>query len=618
LEDSPVDVLIFKEAIALGWDCPRASILFLQREWRHERYTFNIQTLGRIMRMPEQTHYENNPELNVGYVYSSSTNFEIVQELADDYVTSLLMTRDEQISERPITLHSEFIRRKVELRRLSADFKQYVFEAAQELETNTLINPKVTRNDTTIGIDGRIEAIDKAQTVAFDKTLKLRMSDAHVWEEYAKFALDQTFPFMPKGSAKMIKSSIRSWFKANYGMDNEDAIARVVMWGPNRPKFRTLLSSAKEKYQQQPEKSDSVVLNDAWEIPESVSLFKTHYIPLESSKKSILKEAASESFFVKRTANGAVHLSKPELKFIDFLESSDDETQWWFKNGVRDSKYFSIAYRRRDGRLFGFYPDFIIKTKKEILIVEIKDENGFRSSDNLLKLNAGRDYLTKYEQKEKVRFFILSPDDFDDFFLCVRNQELDKFSSSFEQALLTYHKSNQIVLENKADKTDDESLELEILEELDKTIAELEDTKLKNELLELSLQQAEENLVAIGKAIENKKPTNGSAVQIPTPFKICVLGEVSSEEQIMQELQAYFTKNGVGTNDWGIKFFNNTKLQNADVLRSLVKGQSRFNLVLTGQIHHHAGKGNAKSNIISELKNENIFLMLSGPIQKAS
>jgi type III restriction enzyme len=67
--DSGVEVLIFKEAIALGWDCPRASILFLQREWKQERYSFNIQTLGRIMRMPEQIHYPEKPELNAGYIF---------------------------------------------------------------------------------------------------------------------------------------------------------------------------------------------------------------------------------------------------------------------------------------------------------------------------------------------------------------------------------------------------------------------------------------------------------------------------------------------------------------------------------------------------------------------
>ena len=39
------------------------------------------------MRMPEQMHYEDTPELNVGYVYSASNAFTIVEELAKDYVS---------------------------------------------------------------------------------------------------------------------------------------------------------------------------------------------------------------------------------------------------------------------------------------------------------------------------------------------------------------------------------------------------------------------------------------------------------------------------------------------------------------------------------------------------
>ncbi len=78
-DNNEVEVLIFKEAIALGWDCPRASILFLQREWNQDRYDFNIQTLGRIMRMPQQKHYDEKPELNIGYVFSASDNFSVVE-----------------------------------------------------------------------------------------------------------------------------------------------------------------------------------------------------------------------------------------------------------------------------------------------------------------------------------------------------------------------------------------------------------------------------------------------------------------------------------------------------------------------------------------------------------
>ena len=47
--------MIFKQAIALGWDCPRASHHVLFRQWKEETLVFSLQTLGRIMRMPEQS-----------------------------------------------------------------------------------------------------------------------------------------------------------------------------------------------------------------------------------------------------------------------------------------------------------------------------------------------------------------------------------------------------------------------------------------------------------------------------------------------------------------------------------------------------------------------------------
>ena len=34
------------------------------------------------------------------------------------------------------------------------------------------------------------------------------------------------------------------------------------------------------------------------------------------------------------------------------------------------------------------------------------------------------------------------------------------------------------------------------------------------------------------------------------------------------------------------------------------KGQSKYSLIVTGQIFHHSGKGNEKANIIAELSNE--------------
>ena len=48
--------VIIKQAVATGWDCPRAYILVKLRENMDE--TFEVQTIGRIRRMPEAKHYD--------------------------------------------------------------------------------------------------------------------------------------------------------------------------------------------------------------------------------------------------------------------------------------------------------------------------------------------------------------------------------------------------------------------------------------------------------------------------------------------------------------------------------------------------------------------------------
>jgi type III restriction enzyme len=56
---APQEYLLFKQAVDTGWDCPRAQILLKFRESDSE--VFNIQVLGRILRMPEQKHYQVQP-----------------------------------------------------------------------------------------------------------------------------------------------------------------------------------------------------------------------------------------------------------------------------------------------------------------------------------------------------------------------------------------------------------------------------------------------------------------------------------------------------------------------------------------------------------------------------
>lgn len=602
--DSEVDVLIFKEAIVQGWDCPRASILLLQREWNVENYVFNIQTLGRIMRMPEQKHYENYPALNTGYVYTASDNFEIVDDLAKDYVSKDQMVRNNAIY-KDIYLPSELVRRKRELFRLSGDFKDCLFQASNELKFNEKkinIGKIIFKKD--IGFEGQITEIDKKQTVDFQKKGAIVRDREEVCAEYTAFIKSLTFPFTGGGRpTEIIKSSLRSFFKKSFGIDNEDEIATIVLNQINKGEFIELIEEAKGRYKSLPEKADEVIPNINWQVPEIISVFE-NFDEIKTIKKSVLKP-----YFVKRDKNEKQQWSKPEKVFIDELEKTDNDVLWWFKNGVSESKYFGIAYKKNGnshGSYYAFYPDFVIKTKKDTLVVEIKDDQDFKN-ENLYKLNAGREFQKKHKDKENLYFYIISPLDYYKFFVALKNQNLDTFKSQFEENLVRNTQSRKVVSEKQAEKSKEDQELLDLYEgELSKAIKNFDDKKLENEILKIDLQNAETTIGNLKEALAYQPKVQTMEkrenIKIPNPFNICVLGEVVDEDLIREKLRDFFAKYGVKTTDWDIAFYGNSKIRNSDVLIGLKKGQTKFNLIITGQIFHHSGQGNQSANILTELK----------------
>jgi type III restriction enzyme len=625
---SPVEALIFKEAIALGWDCPRASILFLQREWNSERFEFNIQTLGRIMRMPEQVHYDEKPELNIGYVYSASDAFTVVEDLAKDYVSEQKLVIDNDIYSKKPKLTSEHIRRKRELTRLSGDFKKVFFEAAQNCKLKENINTDIKTITKSIKLLGCITELDKEQEVAFVDSQSITKSKSEIQNSYDTFLRKIVTPYEISRSQNILKTAIRSWCKTELNISDEDKIQLIVMSTSqqNNSQFKQVVEEAKELYANLPTKKDEKITNENWEIPKEVNLF-SNVEKIAPSKKSILKQEDEQCLLARKDKNGISELSKPEREFIEKLEETDDYVQWWFKNGKGESKYFSIAYTREDGHLYGFYPDFIIKTKKETVVVEIKDNKDFKA-DNYYKLIAGNDYINRLETNETTRFYILSPDDYFEFFKRLRDLDLDNFYSIYEKRLTKFIRSQQLTIEDKKKKEEKLSKVEQEYEELfveyEKSLNKIKDEALKRELTELHLAEAlgiiekyKSNLEVLSKVIPDKLEVENQKINIPIPFNICVLGEISDEALIRKELNQYFQKQGIGTNNWSIDFFNNAKLQNVDILKSLIKGQTKYKLIVTGQIQHHSGKGNKKANLISELNSKKYIPHITGCSPKA-
>ena len=84
--DGQYAFLLFKQAIATGWDCPRAKILVKLREGGTER--FNIQTVGRIRRTPYREHYDIDLVDNC-YLYTLDNQFQegLTSSLGDSFYT---------------------------------------------------------------------------------------------------------------------------------------------------------------------------------------------------------------------------------------------------------------------------------------------------------------------------------------------------------------------------------------------------------------------------------------------------------------------------------------------------------------------------------------------------
>ena len=91
---TPIAVII-KQAVATGWDCPRAKILVKLRDNMNE--DFETQTIGRIRRMAQGHHYDN-VLLDNCYLYTFDEKYEqsVKQELGSSaYDTKVVFLKNE-------------------------------------------------------------------------------------------------------------------------------------------------------------------------------------------------------------------------------------------------------------------------------------------------------------------------------------------------------------------------------------------------------------------------------------------------------------------------------------------------------------------------------------------
>lgn len=131
--DSKVEYLIFKMAIDTGWDCPRAQVLLKFREVNS--IVFEIQTVGRILRMPEARHYSDEI-LNRAFVYSNIQSIAIKKEVYNPNIIKSFSSKvkQEYIPEKHIQAQKEKVKDEI------SDYSQMSFELEYEKTITNIVN----------------------------------------------------------------------------------------------------------------------------------------------------------------------------------------------------------------------------------------------------------------------------------------------------------------------------------------------------------------------------------------------------------------------------------------------------------------------------------------------
>ena len=415
--DGHQDVLIFKQAIAQGWDCPRAHILISYREVRSE--AFGIQTVGRILRMPHRRHYIND-DLNFGYVYtnieSTSINFvpddidyfdKLISRRQDskgwqfDTLTSSIIVNDRQTTGvLSSAFKSHFNNLMIEKYGLKA-IPRLIFdigvdnneESKKKLfiyNQNTLIERgwtfEIDSHDITIPGDIELDPY-QVYTVAITETLNFARTEDQFRQAFDRFCFENITRLNREKSWRLLRTTLLEFAEFYLG-EFETKARKIFMVPQNKHYVVDDIKNALEHFDSwQREKDNNLrkVQNVNWAIP-------TERYYNENYKREELESHALYPFYEQPG------VFNPEVQFKEFLLAHESKIEYWYKNGDKGREHFAVDYLDINGEKRLFYVDFIIKMKDGRL--GLFDTKTLKSDINAAnKHNALRDLITENPDK---------------------------------------------------------------------------------------------------------------------------------------------------------------------------------------------------------------------------
>lgn len=406
--------LLMKQAISTGWDCPRAKILVKLREDMNE--SFEIQTIGRIRRMPEARHYEDDL-LDFCYVYTFDEKYKagLLSSMDKAYETRRLFLKDKcktfTLEKQTRDLDFDGLGEREVLQKIYAFLvKKYKLTNDKKENLTRLEAAGYIFGDEILGsaLHGKFiktDSVSEATTYYMTKkhvdTHKHGIELLHSMDEIkrtidisnskVKVILERLFRKGGNNKQKLINLSTADFYA--FVVNNEHRL---------KEEFRAVTAemSVQQELKLEPK-------TDTFKIPEQ-DFFK--YDPGVKNEVEYLTNAYRE--YTSGYATSIIR-STSEMLFEKYCEAKDD-IEWIYKNGDTGKQYFSIVYIDGLQHQWLFYADYIVKKKDgSIWVIETKGGEARGQDKNIdIQIENKFNAFKKYAQAKNLNWgFVRDKDD---------------------------------------------------------------------------------------------------------------------------------------------------------------------------------------------------------------
>lgn len=430
------EAVIIKQAVATGWDCPRAHILVKLRDNMDE--TFEIQTVGRIRRMPEAKHYGSDL-LDSCYLYTLDEKFTagVKMSLGKGALDACTLFLKNEY--KGITLTGE--QRSVALANRSpqkallavARYAEKLYGVGTDKEENKMrlqaagfiFSDDIVRHT----VSGETATLDfdagELNTVAVTEKLNTHTHGRDYHNRIGKIGLEigMEYSYMNTIIRKLFDEKF-TYQRKILALEPRQVYSFVLN---NADRLRHLVREAMAADLEQLEIEVTRVSTFEFRLPQSCMF------TYDGSSKTQL---VMEKNVYRGYLSSAEPRSTPERKFEKFCERCTS-VDWFYKNGDNGNEYLSVVYQDNSGKQKLFYPDYVVSVKGELWIIETK--GGFDRSGNSQDIDIFTpkkfDVLKKYLDKYGLKGGIVRNDDRSDE-LCICTERYSDDINSDDWMLL--------------------------------------------------------------------------------------------------------------------------------------------------------------------------------------